>query len=190
MFKKILFFLLLGLNLVFAARDGYNVNVYELISNDGNKTVKDILDNWEKNPDLKLLTFKIIKDWKIEESKWALFKFLQDKYLIGADNEYIQLESVVKNGRIRFVEIGGYVDTEYAEQNGFTYEGMQFYLKAELVPIPALWNQFFDIWHLINNLRGLNKKNQKWTSGTDRVTFKFTQDGTISGIKTSNIDLR
>lgn len=188
MFKKFLFFLLLGLNLVFAARDGYNVNVYELISNDGNKTVNDILNNWEKNSDLTLLTFKIIKDWKIEQSKWALFNFLQDKYLIGADNEYIELESVVKNGRIRFVEIGGYVDTEYAEQNGFTYEGMQFYSRAELVPIPALSSQFSKIWALINNLRGLNKKNQTWTSGTNGVTFKFTQDGTISGIKTSIIN--
>lgn len=134
-----------------------------------------------------MLTFQIIKNWKIDQSKEALFTFLKDKYLIGADNEYIKLESVVKNGNIRFVEIGAYIDTKYAQTYGYTYKGMQFYLMAELVPIPALSGQFFDIWALISNLRNLNKKNQKWTSGTNAVTFKFTQDGTIASIKTSKI---
>lgn len=187
MFKKILFFLLLGSNLVFAARDGYNVNVYQLISNDGTKTVNQILANWQNNPDLKLLTFKIIKNWTIKEDKIELFKFLEDKYLIGADNESIELERVVTNGRIRFVEIGAYIDTKYALENGYTYKGMQFYLMAELVPIPALSSQFFDIWALISNLRNLNKKNQRWTSGTNAVTFKFNTDGRIASIKTSII---
>lgn len=106
MFQKLLCVSLFAFNFVFADRNNYSVNVYELTTRDSEEI------------------FSIIKGWKINESEGALLNFLDGKFLIDKSELVLTQEQVKqyqKNQKIRFVTCLTQPLTDGANSYGFTF---------------------------------------------------------------------
>jgi|GEM_PF-2785291 len=177
MLKKLLCLSLFAFNFVFADRNNYSVNVYELTTS-GSEEI-----------------FSIIKGWKIDKSEDALLNFLDGKFLIDKSDDVLTQEKVKqyqKDQKIRFVTCLTQPQTKGAKYYGFTFiNGMELSCDAKQYPVYAyasntfIQNQSDDSK---NFLEGFPNLAPRWTSGVNYVFFQFSNKGVIDSISTYDYD--